>query len=247
MREKEKRSVHAHVTAANINALAPLIREVQEFAHSEYAHFNQMPTHKFGTYLIPQEKGVIVAVCDAYRMLAVHDREGVATEPVKVYFPDGLLDKLNPHVVTLANENGSPFDVTCEPKAGLLHITEGFCIVFPDNAEKYEGSMGTWFNGDHGNFTDGTSFRAEPADVSFLGTKKEVELKSTDFNPYLLTNIFKAADTLGRVVTLDYDSGVLEISGDGLCGYVMPCQRKEPKSDFVKDALLSFREAAKTF
>lgn len=132
----EKETLFAHLSAITLEALAPMMREVDKDKWSEVAFFSQTDTRFWGTYIIPADKGVIVLVVDGNRMLAVHDEEGHASGVLKVYFPDDLLDKAMRRLVELHDENGSPFMAVCEPRPGIVHCTEGFALLFVESDEE---------------------------------------------------------------------------------------------------------------
>jgi hypothetical protein len=249
---KERKMVHARIAPRFVHALAPLIRQVDEMAHSDYFFFNQVNTRSFGSYLIPVEQGgVILAVVDSYRFFAVLDPKGDSTESIKVHFPDPMLDALAPKVVTLSSEDGVPFEVEAEPKADCVLITDilGFVGLDKTAEKKWKGCMGSWLNGDHGNVIDMTSYRAEPANASFIGRV----VKSSDsqprsalqLNPHLLTPLSEAANRLG--VLLDFQFGgeggpvTLRSRGDvEAFGMIMPVEYEAlEKPSAIQAALLN--------
>jgi hypothetical protein len=60
MNEQEEKVIAATISARVVETLVPMMDEVDEFVWSLEATMNQMPTARCGTYIIPQEKGVLV-------------------------------------------------------------------------------------------------------------------------------------------------------------------------------------------
>jgi hypothetical protein len=253
-----KPRIFASVSAKTLAALTPMIRETQDFAHSEYAFMSQMPTRLFGTYLLPLEKGVLLVVVGHCRVLAVFDAEGRASAALKIYFPDGLLDTVQTKTVSLVNENGISFEVEVEPKPSLVHCSDGFAIVFADHQEKwqqerFDGCFGTWFNGDHGNVIDSGSYRAELANLSRIKTVIEASLddapeslEAIDINSGFLTAISHAANALGTTLSFRFYGRTRPIkffstTNENLFGFLMPAheQTLDAEKHFVRTALAS--------
>lgn len=120
-------------------------------------------------------------------------------------------------------------------------------------SERYEGSMGTWFNGDHRNMIDSTSYRAETVDVAFISRVVERSLNHTEtvsrvqLNPALLKPFTEAANRLG--VSIDVTLGGAEdpisirSSDDSVYGLIMPMKREERGPSPLID-MLSGKEKA---
>ena len=239
----KKKFIHANVSARVLYALTPLLKQTQEFAHSDYAFFNQMQTQYFGCYLLPADEGVLVAVVQGALLLAIRDEKGIASEPLKVTFPDEMLDALKPKVVMMWNENGMPFEVEMEPKAERILCSEGFGIVFPNKkeTEKLEGSLGTWFNGDHSNVIDTGSYRAEFADVEFIARvvarpiAKTEPVNTVALNPELLTLMTEAAHRMNTAIDVTVggkdDPIVIRSWDDSMYGLLMVLKEKDQREE----------------
>lgn len=234
--ETKKETLSGSLSANVLNALAPMIRETQDYSHSMEFFCNQMSESRCTTYLIPADPGVVVCVVDPHRMLAAHDPSGYASRVMRVYFPDGLLDAVKPKTVSLCDENGVAFEAECEPKPERVMLFDGFGSVFPSGeaVNKWEGSFGTWFNGDHGNMRDGASYRAEAGDVSFIPQTLSADLgpeaASADINLALLTPFCHASDVLGLPVRVSMRGEVVcfySTDGGTLFGMVAPLKFKD--------------------
>lgn len=257
--EKEKKFMHARVSARVLYALTPLIQQANDLAHSLLAFYNQMDTRRFGCYLLPADEGILAVVVQGSVLLAIRDPKGLTSEPLKVNFPDGLLEKVAPRFVSLCTQDGDPFEVESEPKAEFVLCSEGFGIVFlgKEAAEKYEGgAMGTWFNGDHGNMIDSTSYRAETPDITFIS--KVIEraaatqtqpISAASLNPALLKPITEAACRMGLSVDLAMggaeDPVTIRSSDDSMFGLLMPMKSEQRGPSPLID-ILSRKEKAAT-
>lgn len=237
--ETKKKFIHASVSAKVLFALTPLLKQASELAHSDFAFINQMSTEHFGCYLLPAEKGIAVVVVENAALLAIRDEEGQVSEPLRVTFPNQMLEALAPRMVTLFNENGIPFEVESAPKAVRVLCSDGFGMVFPDKnqSEKLEGCLGTWFNGDHDNFIDEGSYRAARVDAEFISKvvsrtiAQASEVSTVALNPWLLGPIAEAAQRMGTAIecTLSGDSDPVSIrsADDSMFGLLMPMKRDE--------------------
>jgi hypothetical protein len=247
----KKKYLHASVSARVLYALTPLLKHCVELAHSDYAFMSQMQTQHFGCYLLPAEKGVVVIAVESATMLAIKDEDGSASEPLKVTFPNEMLDVLAPRVVVLRNENGMPFEVESEPKADRVLCSDGFGIVFLDKqqSKKFDGCLGTWFNGDHGNVIDEGSYRLTPTDAGFIAKVVEGSTTLTGtgrtvaLNPWLLAPIAEAARRMGTSYELtlggESDPVALRSADDSMFGLLMPMKREERGPSPLIDILTS--------
>jgi len=251
--KKDCERVSASVSASTLEAMTPLIKEVYDFAFIDYAFMSQMPTELFGTYLIPADKGVLLVALDSYRCVAVHDPEGHASRPVKVHFPDGLLDAVKAKTVSLVDENGAVFDVACEPLPGPVICNELFAMLAPKDIEKWKGTIGTWANEDYLNVIKAESWRAEPFDIkrvwAVLHKSVSGQYEAVGdilLNPSLLGSICHAAQALGVALRFQFSGNeqpveILSSDGGKMFGFVMPMRETElkPAEHFARTALLS--------
>ncbi|HYE72604.1 MAG TPA: hypothetical protein VEF04_04700 [Blastocatellia bacterium] len=171
--EKKEKPIHATISAKVLDALGPMIKEVQDFIHSEEAFYGQVQRQAFGLHVVPAEKGTIVAVIDTCRMLAVHDPEGSASEAIRLHLPDDLIDAAAIKQITLRDENDSPFMVDVHPKPHHLFCHNGFGLLLLEkpsdwHKEQYEGVLGSWHNGDTGSTINLDSYRCEPATLKHV-------------------------------------------------------------------------------
>jgi hypothetical protein len=235
----EKRKVLCgRIAPRFVNALAPMMRQVFDMAHCDFFFMNQVDTRRFGTYLIPAAKGVILAVVDSYRVLAALDPEGDVTEPLKVHFPDAMLAAIKPRMLTLTNQDGEPFEIEMEPKPHSVFVNDICTIVSLDRQadKKHGGLIGSWMNNDDiAHVIDLSSYRAEIADVDFIRKviKASVENRgpcpALQVNPRLLKPICEAADSLGVMLEFSFaaDNGAIAIRSTGeieLFGLIMPTE-----------------------
>lgn len=237
------------LSAKVLHALAPMICETQDYSHSMEFFCSQTSDKYCATYLVPAKTGAILVAVDPHRMLAVHDPEGYASCVMRVYFPDTLLNAVEPKTVTLQNENGCGFTVECEPKPKLLTLTDGFGLLYPENIEKWEGSLGTWFNGDHGNVRASASYRNEPAHVPFMSQLVNANFGDTtsdvDVDLSKLAPMCHAAKTLGLAVRLTLYAGkairLLSTDGGTFFGVLAPLETVkdfDPNNHLVTNTLL---------
>lgn len=245
------------VSAKIINALSPLIHQVQEMKFGEAAFFNQVDTQRFGIYVIPESEGVIVAVVDNVRMIAVRDPEGRASEAVRVYFPSGLLDTIKPRLVTLVTEDASSFQIESPPFAHRIFGTEMFGLVSIDaeSEAKWKGGLGSWFNGDHGNVRDMSTWRTEAADVSFIShvvglAKERKAAKAIMINPALLApvaDVARALDVTLEIIFADTNGSVVLRSArtNVMWGLIMPLGYQERKDAHQIEVSLSPKAVTK--
>lgn len=254
--QPKRKYLNARVSAKVIYALSPLMRRAFEFAHSELAFFNQINTSYLGTYLIPAEPGLIVAVTDGHRLVALRDPKGFASETMKVNFPDAMLERIVPPDLHLVNENGQAFPVESELKAEVVHCTDIFGMVCPSKeaSEKYDGVLGSWMNGDYGNVIDSASYRCEPARVDFISNaisasrKPDTSSASTvNLNLALFEELAIVARRLDILVEvkLQTDGAVVirSVPGDELFALVAPCKHEERTADRSIEADLCKTEA----
>lgn len=254
--ETKKKFIHAWVSAKVLYALAPFLKQASELVYSDFAFMNQMSTGHFGCYLLPAEKGIAVVAVEAAAILAIRDEQGQASEPLKLTFPNKMLDALTPRIVTLFNENGMPFEVESEPKADRVLCSDGFGMVFPNKEQqkKLEGCLGTWFNGDHGNVIDQGSYRAERVDAAFISTvvgrsiAKAAAVNTVALNPWLLGPIAEAAQRIGATIecTLggDTDPVAIRSADDSMFALLMPMKRDEHGPSPLIDILTGGNKAA---
>jgi hypothetical protein len=238
-----------------------MMRETFDFAHSEVAFFNQMPTGRFGTYVIPAEQGVVVMVCDHCRLVAVHDPDGYADTCLKVNLPDGMLDAVQQKFVSLTDE-GSSYEVEVLPAPRAAHCADGFGLVFGSkDGKELNACFGSWFNQDSGNVIRSDSYRLEVADMRGITrmlehvfeTEQEA-VADVDLNPHALIAICKAAKQLDTVLTFSFhgSSGAIQISSQSnpsLFALVMPMKREgqvEATSHPARDALHVLTQEAKS-
>jgi hypothetical protein len=235
--EEKRETLFGSLSAKVLHALAPMIRETQDYSHSMEFFCSQTPDAYCATYLVPANPGAILAVCQPFRMLAVHDPSGYADRVMRVYFPDEMLDAVKPKTVTLRDENGCAFTVECEPRPGRVHVTDGFGSVFPfpEDMKKWEGAFGTWFNGDTPGVRDAASFRNEAASIPFVKTMLQAnesgDLKTAvDVDLSKLAPMCHAAEALGlpvRITLLDGAVRLLSTDGGTLFGMLAPLPFKE--------------------
>lgn len=251
--EGKRKSLCGRIAPRFVNALAPMIRQVDEMAHSDFFFMSQVDTRRFGSYLIPGGSGgVVLAVVDSYRVLAVLDPDGDATEPLKVHFPDAMLDAIQPRMISLANQDGVGFQVEAEPKPHSIFISDICTIVAldRDGDKKYGGCIGSWMNNDLGNYIDLASYRAEPADIEFIKRAVHASLENRggcsalQLNPRLLTPMCEAADRLGAMLDFSFagDGGAVAIRSLGdvqMFGLIMPAsyQPFDHESDITRTIL----------
>lgn len=234
---KEKRD-SATISAKTIEALTPMIREVNALMWSEEYFARQIPSNYLGTFILPQEKGILVAVVDACRILAIHDKEGYATRSLRVHLPDELLNAAQTKRVSLVDENGIVFEVDSQPRPHQVFCVDLFGMVTvehkqPWQEEAFPGVFGSWHNRDYDNVRDMSSYRFEVASTKHI----EDLIASLTFAagyaeapPYVdltkLTAFCKAAEQFGLSFKMQFGGEdkplVFRTEGDQILGVLMP-------------------------
>jgi hypothetical protein len=254
-----ERPLSASVSATVLDALGPMIREVQDFAGSDMAFMSQWDPRKVGTYLIPQEKGTLVLVLDYCRLLVLRDTEGMATEPIKLYLPDDLLAAAAIKHVRMVGE-GDSFEVEVQPRPGRLVVAGDLAMLTPHCPEEwqktaFDGLLGTWHNQDHGIVIMADSFRAERVDLAFIGAilRKAYALPSmpTTWVSVDLTRLAAfahAAKRLNQAFVVGFHADdkhpqpimtFHSSPGADLFGLLMPLEDRAIPEQHVADALLA--------
>jgi len=150
-----------------------MIREVNDLMWSEEYFARQIPSNYLGTFILPQEKGTLVAVVDACRILAIHDKEGYATRSLRVHLPDGLLNAAQTKRVSLVDENGIVFEVDAHPRPDKVVCMDIFGMVTVEHKEPWQeeafpGVFGSWHNRDYDSVRDMSSYRFEVASTKHI-------------------------------------------------------------------------------
>ena len=210
---KRRKRLNGMVSAKTVEALTPFLKQIGRLSEGLYSWMTY-GNKRWGMYMVPVENGsgVYAYVVDAYRILRIWDKEGFASEPMRVHLPKGLLKACKTKTTKLVDENNESFTVEAEPKPSTVCITDMFGLVCLEHKEdwqkeKYNGTLGAWHDPrliQKADIYD--SYHCEAADVTFLQKIKisaDFDSKEPVIDPFIVKPILQAADVLDENVTIE--------------------------------------------